>query len=237
MKGELTAVIEPAPEGGFWAICLELPGANGQGESIEEAKQDLQAAIERSGMGWCWPINSTRIGRARRRFRLHLSNRALLGGIRDLLRQQIEAGFPFLPAGCSLQLDRVSSERVLANLRESLPSRRPQLLSEARSFGPCSLAALLAGLSLLMSVIAGHDPAAYIRQLQEAAELDGDDAPENPGGTHPGHGHRIAAAGADLHQGLQLDLAAWRKLPAGSPVVPRWSWDGADRRLRATTRP
>lgn len=46
MKGELTAVIEPAPEGGFWAICLEIPGANGQGESIEEAKEDLQAAIE-----------------------------------------------------------------------------------------------------------------------------------------------------------------------------------------------
>jgi predicted RNase H-like HicB family nuclease len=46
MKGELTAVIEPAPEGGFWAICLEIPGANGQGESIEEARQNLQAAIE-----------------------------------------------------------------------------------------------------------------------------------------------------------------------------------------------
>ena len=46
MKGELTAVIEPAPEGGFWAICLEIPGANGQGESIEEARQDLQSAIE-----------------------------------------------------------------------------------------------------------------------------------------------------------------------------------------------
>ena len=46
MKGELTAVIEAAPEGGFWAICLEIPGANGQGESIEEARQDLQSAIE-----------------------------------------------------------------------------------------------------------------------------------------------------------------------------------------------
>ena len=46
MKGELTAVIEPAPEGGFWAICLEIPGANGQGESMEEARKDLQAAIE-----------------------------------------------------------------------------------------------------------------------------------------------------------------------------------------------
>lgn len=39
-------MIEPAPEGGFWAICLEIPGANGQGESIAEAKEDLQSAIE-----------------------------------------------------------------------------------------------------------------------------------------------------------------------------------------------
>ena len=46
MKGELTAVIEPAPEGGFWAICLEIPGANGQGETMDEARTDLQAAIE-----------------------------------------------------------------------------------------------------------------------------------------------------------------------------------------------
>ena len=46
MKGELTAVIVPAPEGGFWAICLEIPGANGQGETVEEARTKLQAAIE-----------------------------------------------------------------------------------------------------------------------------------------------------------------------------------------------
>ena len=29
MKGEFTAIIEPAPEGGYWAICPEVPGANG----------------------------------------------------------------------------------------------------------------------------------------------------------------------------------------------------------------
>ena len=46
MKGELTAVIEPAPEGGFWAICLEIPGANGQGKTVEEARTDLQAAVK-----------------------------------------------------------------------------------------------------------------------------------------------------------------------------------------------
>ena len=46
MKGEFTAIIEAAPEGGYWAICPEIPGANGQGETIEEAKSSLRQAIE-----------------------------------------------------------------------------------------------------------------------------------------------------------------------------------------------
>jgi len=46
MKAEFTAIIEPAPEGGYWAICPEVPGANGQGETIEEAKNSLREAIE-----------------------------------------------------------------------------------------------------------------------------------------------------------------------------------------------
>ncbi len=45
MKGELTAIIEKAPEGGYWAICPEIPGANGQGESTEEAKESLKQAV------------------------------------------------------------------------------------------------------------------------------------------------------------------------------------------------
>jgi len=46
MKAEFTAVLEAAPEGGYWAICPEVPGANGQGETLEEAKNSLRAAIE-----------------------------------------------------------------------------------------------------------------------------------------------------------------------------------------------
>jgi len=45
MKGEFTAIIEEAPEGGYWAICPEVPGANGQGETVEEAKASLREAI------------------------------------------------------------------------------------------------------------------------------------------------------------------------------------------------
>jgi predicted RNase H-like HicB family nuclease len=46
MKAEFTAIIEPAPEGGYWATCPEIPGANGQGETIEETKDNLRQAIE-----------------------------------------------------------------------------------------------------------------------------------------------------------------------------------------------
>lgn len=46
MKAEFTAIIEEAPEGGYWAICPEIPGANGQGETIKEAKNSLREAIE-----------------------------------------------------------------------------------------------------------------------------------------------------------------------------------------------
>ncbi len=46
MKAEFAAIVEAAPEGGFWAICPEEPGANGEGETIDEAKDNLRQAIE-----------------------------------------------------------------------------------------------------------------------------------------------------------------------------------------------
>ncbi len=45
MKAEFTAIIDKAPEGGYWAVCPEIPGANGQGETKEEAKECLREAI------------------------------------------------------------------------------------------------------------------------------------------------------------------------------------------------
>ena len=44
---KLTAIVHPADldEGGFWATCLEVPGANGQGETKEECLADLSAAV------------------------------------------------------------------------------------------------------------------------------------------------------------------------------------------------
>jgi predicted RNase H-like HicB family nuclease len=35
-----------ADEGGFWATCLEVPGANGQGATREECLQNLAEGIK-----------------------------------------------------------------------------------------------------------------------------------------------------------------------------------------------
>lgn len=45
MKGKFSAIVEEAPEGGYWAICPEVPGANAQGETVQEAKKSLRAAV------------------------------------------------------------------------------------------------------------------------------------------------------------------------------------------------
>ncbi|MFN0096549.1 MAG: type II toxin-antitoxin system HicB family antitoxin [Dehalococcoidia bacterium] len=46
IANQYSAIIVPAEEGGFWAYRPELPGAHGQGETVEEVREDLAAAIE-----------------------------------------------------------------------------------------------------------------------------------------------------------------------------------------------
>ena len=50
MKGmdslQLTAVFMKVPEGGYVAFVEELPGANTQGETLEEARTNLKEAVE-----------------------------------------------------------------------------------------------------------------------------------------------------------------------------------------------
>lgn len=45
-ESKLTAVFEVAEEGGYIGYGAELPGANTQGETLEEAREDLRDAVE-----------------------------------------------------------------------------------------------------------------------------------------------------------------------------------------------
>lgn len=44
MRNEFTAVIEQ-DDGWYIAYCLEIPGANGQGRTVEECRRSLAEAI------------------------------------------------------------------------------------------------------------------------------------------------------------------------------------------------
>ncbi len=73
------------------------------------------------------------IGGANRRFRFDLRFRALLGGHRSDIIRQVEEGFPRLPSGCAIQLDRVASKVVLDNVKGSLGSSFAGLVAELRA--------------------------------------------------------------------------------------------------------
>lgn len=60
------------------------------------------------------------IGNAHKKFRFDVRFRALVGGTRQTIKEQIKQGFPSLPAGCAIRLDRESQDRVLANVQHAL---------------------------------------------------------------------------------------------------------------------
>ena len=72
------------------------------------------------------------VGQHRKEFRYDRRFRALLGGTRKDLERQIKDGFPFLPAGCHMKLDRVASQIVLENVRQSMPARWRSRVDELR---------------------------------------------------------------------------------------------------------
>jgi superfamily II DNA or RNA helicase len=63
------------------------------------------------------------VGRQHQDFRFDVKLRALLGGTRKQVEQQVKDNFPYLPAGCHMELDRVASEIVLNSIKQSVPTR------------------------------------------------------------------------------------------------------------------
>jgi superfamily II DNA or RNA helicase len=76
------------------------------------------------------------IGQQHTRFRFDLRLRALTGASRGTLKRQVDDGFPYLPPGCSIQLDRVAKAHILDNLRHSLGTRFEGLVEEVQRLPP-----------------------------------------------------------------------------------------------------
>ncbi len=72
------------------------------------------------------------VGLHHQEFRFDRRLGALLGGTRREIETQVAQGFPFLPAGCHMELDRVAGERVLQSIRNAVPNAWPRKVEELR---------------------------------------------------------------------------------------------------------
>lgn len=72
------------------------------------------------------------IGQAHRKYRFDIRYRALLDDPSRSVADQVEQDFPHLPAGCSVQIERIAKQHILRNIRESLQGTRTNLVQEIR---------------------------------------------------------------------------------------------------------
>ncbi|MDC0013822.1 DUF3427 domain-containing protein, partial [Pseudomonadales bacterium] len=72
------------------------------------------------------------VGLHRREFRFDRRLGALISGTRKQMESQIESNFPFLPSGCHMELDTVTTATVLQSLRSAIPTGITRLIAELR---------------------------------------------------------------------------------------------------------
>jgi superfamily II DNA or RNA helicase len=145
------------------------------------------------------------VGQHRKEFRYDRRFQALLGGSRSQVARQVREGFPFLPSGCSMQLDRVATERVLESIKNAVPSRWPEKANELRSLArvhqDISLRVFLAESGLDLEDV--YDGRHSWSDLREAAHL-----PTAAPGPHEEGLRR--AVGRLLHVDDPERLRTWR---------------------------
>lgn len=113
-------------------------------ESATLFLQQLGRGLRRSDEKECLTVLDF-IGDANRRFRFDLRYRAIAGGTRRSIERDIERGFPSLPSGCVIHLDRYAQASVLENIRSQLGVGARALVEDLRSLGAdTSLSAFLA---------------------------------------------------------------------------------------------
>jgi superfamily II DNA or RNA helicase len=80
------------------------------------------------------------VGHQNHQFRFDLRFRRMLGRTRRQLEADIADDFPYLPAGCRVDLDPIARRIVLDNIRTALPTTWRQRIGELRELGDVGLA-------------------------------------------------------------------------------------------------
>jgi superfamily II DNA or RNA helicase len=74
------------------------------------------------------------VGQANKNYRFDLKFKTLIENIGQDIALEIEQGFPHLPAGCSIELERKSKEYILDNISQALNLRRQTIVNRISSF-------------------------------------------------------------------------------------------------------
>lgn len=74
------------------------------------------------------------VGQMHRKFRYDLRLKALSMRPGEDVRSELEEGFPHLPAGCAIQLERVARERILENIKNSMLAGASALVRSIADF-------------------------------------------------------------------------------------------------------
>ena len=107
-------------------------------ESATVFIQQLGRGLRKSASKNCLTVLDF-VGNQNKNFRFDMKYSRLLGLGRRKLTDAVENGFPYLPTGCHFELDKVSREQVLENLRTLLKFNKGYFMNDIRNMGDKSL--------------------------------------------------------------------------------------------------
>lgn len=108
------------------------------------------------------------VGQHRREFRFDAKLRAITGDSRRGLERAVNDGFPFLPAGCSIEMDRESQRIILDNIRAQISGRWAQIVAELQHQGDTSLPDFLDSSGVELSDILRRGTHSWTRLRRDA---------------------------------------------------------------------
>ena len=188
-------------------------------ESLTVFLQQLGRGLRRDDMKDVLTILDF-IGFQDRRFRFDLRFRALTGVTRRELITAVQEGFPYLPAGSYITLDRVAQEAVLENIRAHVPSNMAALVDDVRQHAATREATRYPLAEYLEDAVA--EPVdVYRRRVSwtEVCRRAGLDTPPPPAGRQDEEAKLLARVSALAHVDDLPRLDAYRRLTlsAGGP--------------------
>jgi len=114
------------------------------------------------------------VGQQREEFRFDQRFSKWLGRSRREIEKDIETGFPFLPAGCQINLDAVAQEIILNNVKKAIPGTFNKRVAELKTMGEVTLNEFLYNANLDVTDI--YTGKHYWTSTRRAANLIADEA-------------------------------------------------------------